>query len=100
MKFKLGDYVRFVDERLEGYVTKIIDNHTVGVTGEDDFEIPVLASKITLVQGEDADNRKETNDQPANIIDVETKGIYLAAVDDPKVKSVVHFHFVNDTNFQ
>ncbi|SMO74426.1 Smr/MutS family protein [Solitalea koreensis] len=102
MKFKLGDFVRFIDERLEGYVTKIIDSHTVGVTGDDDFEIPVLASKITLVQGEDADRREDSNlEGSSKIIEqAQTKGVFLAVVEDPKVKSVVHLHLVNDTDFQ
>lgn len=51
MKYKLGDFVRFVDEKMEGFVTRIIDEQMIGVTGEDDFEIPVLASKVTYVHG-------------------------------------------------
>ena len=37
--FKLGDFVRFVDEKREGYVTRIIDAQTFGVTDTDVFEI-------------------------------------------------------------
>jgi hypothetical protein len=51
MKFKLGDFVRFVDEKREGYVTKIIDSQTLGVTDEDGFEIPVAVSNLTSVHG-------------------------------------------------
>jgi hypothetical protein len=47
MKYKLGDFVRFVDEKMEGFVTRIIDDQMIGVTGDDEFEIPVLASKVT-----------------------------------------------------
>ena len=102
MKFKLGDFVRFIDERLEGYITKIIDQQTVGVTGDDDFEIPVLVSKITLVQGEDADRREDSNYEGSTkvIEHAQTKGVFLAVVEDPKVKSVVHLHLVNETDFQ
>ena len=39
MKYKLGDFVRFVDEKMEGFVTRIIDEQMIGVTGDDDFEI-------------------------------------------------------------
>ena len=51
MKHKLGDFVRFVDEKMEGFVTRIINDDMIGVTGDDDFEIPVLASKVTSVHG-------------------------------------------------
>ena len=35
--FKIGDYVRFIDEKREGYITKEIDDQTVGVTDTDGF---------------------------------------------------------------
>ena len=44
MQFKLGDFVRFVDENIEGYITRIIDKDTIGVTDSNDFEIPVQAA--------------------------------------------------------
>ena len=56
MDLKLGDFVRFVDENIEGYITRIIDKDTIGVTDLNDFEIPVLASKVTLVHGDVHDN--------------------------------------------
>ena len=62
MQYKLGDFVRFVDERLEGYVTKIIDEQMIGVTVEDDFEIPVLASKVTYVHGHGAESGRLCSD--------------------------------------
>jgi hypothetical protein len=62
MKYKLGDFVRFVDEKMEGFVTRIIDEQMIGVTGDDDFEIPVLASKVTYVHGyEPAGTTKSNN---------------------------------------
>ncbi|WP_129715288.1 Smr/MutS family protein [Pedobacter sp. SYP-B3415] len=51
MKFKLGDFVRFVDEKREGYVTSIIDEQTLGVTDTDGFEIPVSVSNLTSIHG-------------------------------------------------
>lgn len=48
--FKLGDKVRFVNEQMEGYITSIRDGKTVGVTIEDDFEIPVLVSEIIQIE--------------------------------------------------
>lgn len=46
---KLNDKVRFVNEKLSGIITRIIDDKTVGVEVEDGFEIPVLKSEIVLV---------------------------------------------------
>jgi hypothetical protein len=104
MNYKLGDFVRFVDERREGYVTRIIDENTIGVTGDDDFEIPVLASKVTTVHGHQPKVQtnqgtvKATAEVPA--AEFKTKGVYLGVVSDAKAASVVHFHLVNETSFQ
>ncbi|MGN8069696.1 Smr/MutS family protein [Mucilaginibacter sp. 22184] len=103
MKYKLGDFVRFVDEKMEGFVTRIIDDQMIGVTGEDEFEIPVLASKVTSVHGyEPAGAKKAATDNEATIPvgEFEKKGIYLGVVTDAKANSVVHFHLVNTTSFQ
>jgi len=109
MKYKLGDFVRFVDEKMEGFVTRIIDEQMIGVTGDDDFEIPVLASKVTSVHGYEpagAKNNKSSaskdsvNDIQVPIAEFETKGIYLGMVNDPKANSVVHFYLINSTSYQ
>src|SRR4051812_18362247 len=103
MKYKLGDFVRFVDEKMEGFVTRIIDDQMIGVTGEDDFEIPVLASKVTSVHGyEPAGTKKAAaaDEKPVDLSQFETKGIYLGVVADAKAQSVVHFYLVNTTSFQ
>ncbi|GAB3903739.1 Smr/MutS family protein [Mucilaginibacter boryungensis] len=102
MKYKLGDFVRFVDENMEGYVTRIIDDHMIGVTGADDFEIPVPASKVTYVYGhnisiDDKHNKPLAPIATENFIE---KGIYLAVVPDQKTAAVVHFHLVNTTSYQ
>ena len=102
MKYKLGDFVRFVDEKMEGFVTRIIDEQMIGVTGEDDFEIPVLASKVTTVHGYQAPGTAKTviEEQPIPTAEFKTKGIYIGVVSDAKANSVVHFHVINDTSFQ
>jgi hypothetical protein len=102
MNFKLGDFVRFVDENLEGYITRLIDKDTIGVTDANDFEIPVLASKVTLVHGEITDNDVVTN-RPAPVIpqtEFIKDGVFLAIVTDQHSNSVAHFHIVNETSFQ
>jgi len=102
MKYKLGDFVRFVDEKMEGFVTRIIDEQMIGVTGDDDFEIPVLASKVTTVHGHQssgiASQAFEEKRTPA--AEFITQGVYLAVTSDQRIASVVHFHLVNETSFQ
>lgn len=103
MNFKLGDFVRFVDERREGYITRIIDEQMVGVTGDDDFEIPVPASKITRVHGhnyEDNQGIVSFQDTKADSGEFQSKGVYLAFITDQRSNSVVNFHMINETSFQ
>lgn len=103
MKYKLGDFVRFVDERMEGYVTRIIDDTMIGVTGEDDFEIPVPASKVTFVHGhiDEGDESEPASKQPiVPAAQFKEKGIYLAVSPDHKTSAVAHFYLVNETSYQ
>jgi hypothetical protein len=103
MQLKLGDFVRFVDENIEGYITRIIDKDMIGVTDNNDFEIPVMASKVTLVHGDIPDesgivkNRTETTVPEAAFID---EGIYLGLVSDQHSQAVAHFHLVNESSYQ
>jgi hypothetical protein len=102
MDLKLGDFVRFVDENLEGYVTRIIDKETIGVTDSNDFEIPVMASKVTLIHGEIPDNDSIASSKPKTIAPPAVfvrEGIYLGLVSDQHSVSVAHFHLVNDSSF-
>lgn len=94
--------MRFVDEKMEGFVTRIIDDEMIGVTGEDDFEIPVLASKVTSVYGYQAPGTKNEAvvEQEVPATEFLTKGIYLGVVADAKANSVVHFNLINTTSYQ
>lgn len=49
MKFKIGDKVRFLNEKGEGIVSKIINKTTVGVTIEDGFELPFLINELVSI---------------------------------------------------
>lgn len=102
MNFKLGDFVRFVDEKREGYITRVIDSQTLGVTDTDGFEIPVVVNNLTHVHGHST-NPTVTNEniQPITAIeDFNEIGIFLAVVEDHKASSVVHFTLLNRTSFQ
>ncbi len=105
MDFKLGEFVRFVDEKMEGYITRIYDNGLLGVTGEDDFEIPVPASKVTHVHGHSYDKKTGGNvvatvQAPLTPDEFITKGISIAVAPDTRKASIVNFYLVNDTSFQ
>lgn len=105
MKYKLGDFVRFVDENYEGYVTRIIDEQMIGVTGADDFEIPVLAGKVTFVHGREEKQASATGSNTIAAGNTPTAGfkntgIYLGVAPDKKANSVVHFYIINETSYQ
>ncbi len=101
MKFKLGDFVRFIDEKREGYITKIIDNNLVGVTGDDDFEIPTSINNLTKVHGHHTNENEDINIE-AEVLPIEFihKGIFLGLTPDTNKTSVLHFYILNDTSYQ
>ena len=102
MKYKLGEFVRFVEEKREGYITRIINEEMIGVTGDDDFEIPVLASKVTRVYGrmEEGVDSQVIEQKTIAPEYFKTKGIFLAVISDPNKGSIVNFHLINDTSYQ
>lgn len=102
MNYKLGEFVRFVNERREGFITRIIDENTIAVTDDDGFEIPVLASQVTRVHGKSdfsdvQANEESTLKQPEQFI---SSGIFLGIADDKRVGSVVHFNLINASSYQ
>ena len=102
MQFKLGDFVRFVDEKREGYVTREIDEVTLGVTDTDGFEIPVAKSNLTHVHGHHSNAATANNAMPTAQVDGKfiEDGIYLAVAEDSKASVVAHFTLVNRSSYQ
>jgi len=102
MNFKLGEFVRFVDENREGFITRIIDEQMVGVTGDDDFEIPVMVNNLTRVHGHKNNPESINTRVEESIVDDDfiEKGIFLTVCPDANKGSVVHFYFVNETSFE
>lgn len=102
MDFKLGEFVRFVEEKREGYITRIFDDVMIGVTGDDDFEIPVPANKVTRVHGHvyKGIENQALEEAPISLSEFKTSGVYLAIAPDAAKGSVVYFHLVNETSYQ
>lgn len=102
MAYKLGDFVRFVEEDFEGHITKIINEDLVGVTGEDGFEIPVQISKITSVYGQqsrkDLDFDEEYKKPVVSTGPFTSEGVYLAITGDQK-QNIAVFNLVNETSY-
>lgn len=100
--FKIGDYVRFIDEKREGYITKEIDEQTVGVTDTDGFEIPVSRGNLTYVHGHHANASTANNAMPTQQLDDKfvEDGVYLAVAEDNRASVVAHFTLVNRTSYQ
>ena len=108
MLFKAGDRVKFVNEKGEGKVSKIINSSKVLVEIEDGFEIPYLLSELIKIEEnvsdttniydniisektKDSEKREtpvngnyENSEQVAlkesNLLEYEAKGVYLAFV--------------------
>lgn len=76
MKLRIGDKVRFLNEKGEGIVSRIQDNKTVFVEMSDGFEIPYLASKLVPIHTE-------------LIIDKNTENIEL--IPDANIEDAIYF---------
>ncbi len=102
MTFKIGDFVRFVDEDIEGYITSFHKGDLVGVTDEAGFEIPVPVSKVTLVYGqrkrEDMEGVEEKSAQQEADTPFITEGVSLAITGDSQ-SGVLSFFLVNESSF-
>lgn len=101
MKFKVGDKVRFLNEKGDGIITRIINKNSVGVTVEDGFEIPFLINELVTVYdiNEKPVPGPLTIEEPAVVYinDLETrkekeKGIYLA-LSPEKLNDIQHSDF-------
>lgn len=103
MDYKLGDFVRFVEEDHEGHITKIISDELVEVTGEDGFEIPVQTAKITKVYGQQSrkeiDFDEEDKKPIAQAGPFISEGIFLAITGDQK-QNMGAFYLVNETSYE
>lgn len=98
MNFKIGDLVRFVDEPIEGHITSFQANDIVGVTDNSGFEIPVLASKVTLVHGNMRREDDEVAETPTPNAPFIERGIYVAVEGEQRL-GLAKFYLVNHTSY-
>jgi hypothetical protein len=119
MNVKVGDRVKFLNEKGKGIITKIINKTTVGVTIEDGFEIPYAISNL-VVETEKGAAGKNTIIQPLSAVKAaqpverellhpvshtkieEEEGIYLAfSPENPKdlSHSNINVWLVNHTAY-
>ncbi len=98
MKFSIGDKVRFVNENMDGIVSAILSNEMVGVTVDNDFEIPVLIGQIVKISFEDFSNTAATT----AVVEIKTadkgfdENLYASFVqlNDQQME----LYFINHTN--
>lgn len=122
MKFNIGDRVRFLNDVGGGKVVKYIDNETVAVLNEDDFEIPVLISELILDQAPDYLNSggssagEFSNSRGGNVTaqlqqepeddyvkEDDSIALFLAFVpknQKNKTDSALTLHIINDSNYK
>ncbi len=91
---KLGDKVRFVNEKMEGVITSLKGKNLVGVTVDSDFEIPVLISELLKI---DFNSHTENSEQeiikkPERISNSNPLGIFMAFERFAESKLQLHFH--------
>ena len=69
MEFKVGEKVCFLNERREGFVTKIINKKMVSIAIEDGFEIPVLISDLApIIMPDYIQDKKEKSHNPEHFV--------------------------------
>ena len=89
MNFKIGDKVRFLNEKGEGVVSKIINKTTVGITIDGDFEIPFSISQLLIIRDElnppktektsiEKESFIEKKNAISSVKKIEKEGIYIA----------------------
>ncbi|MGB3948857.1 MAG: DUF2027 domain-containing protein [Bacteroidia bacterium] len=117
MNFKIGDSVRFLNEKGEGIVSKIINKTTVGITIEDGFVIPYQISQLVPIHDQTApqptiqkNNSSSTTihtqsiktETPSAITQKEPDGIYVAFSPDKAELSEadINVWLINNTQYQ
>ena len=103
MSLQVGDKVSFINEALDGVVSKIIDKKSVEVTTSDGFGIPVLIAELVKTGGVPNEANKPigktTGETSSNIIPTRAnlkKKPYLCFAKEEKVKNL---YILNNSGF-
>lgn len=117
MNFKIGDKVRFLNEKGEGTISTIINKTTVGVTIEEDFIIPYAISELVSVNNDtehvlpaqkavvntSVEDTLPTIETRKNLSPKEKEGIYFA-LSPVNINDIAYSDFnawlINATNYK
>lgn len=105
MDIRIGDYVKFISEKLEGKVTSIINNRTFNVyCDEYGFEIPADINDLIVVKSDTRDISESNTVTLSNksIATDITHSLFLSITKiDEKILSESRFSldFINDTKY-
>ncbi len=116
MKYNIGDKVKFLNDVGGGTVVKYIDNDTVAVLNDDEFEIPVITSElipdnsemklganaIEITELTNYNNENEDLDEEVYEKEDDNIYLYLAFVPENQEKlteSDLDLHLINDSNY-
>ena len=114
MNFKVGDKVKFLNEKGEGIITRIINKTTVGVTVEDGFEIPYATFNLVPFANENEKKEKpveikkapemvQKKELPVETEIEEKEGIYLGFSPENKndiSRSNINVWLMNHTSYE
>ena len=70
MELKVGDKVRYLNEKGEGIVTRILGNNMVHVAIEEGFELPVMVSDLIKIDPQSMAGRFFDRDVNIDLIDI------------------------------
>ncbi len=106
MKFNIGDKVRFLNDVGSGKVIKYIDEQTVLILNDDDFEIPVLVDELIIDRVYDYDSANSSINETQEI-QTEEEDEFEKETDDIEVfMALVHenkkstLFLINDSNYR
>src|SRR5687768_15744042 len=101
MMFNKGDIVRFLNEKGEGVISRIINKNLVAVLLEEGFEIPMSVSEIVKIADASAEPDKkqpEVKENKAPKVISGERGVFLALI--PNSKSFIdgfHLYMINNS---
>jgi len=117
MKIKKGDKVRFLNDVGGGIVTRIVDNETVMILRDDDFEVPVLVIELVKIDNYETEVLPKEEKDEEIIIQEETEeeisvpyiegndelkmyAAFVPTYDKEQEQNTFDLYLINDSNYQ